>query len=147
MDKTSKRGGVLIEKDLIVVFTDKSVNDNVRDYKFYCFNGMPKYCQVISNRTTKETIDFFDMDWNLQPFIGLMNSVENSVIPIKKPVNFKLMKEIAEILSYDYKFSRIDLYEINNKVYFGEITFYPFSGMGVFRPDEWNWKLGKMIDI
>lgn len=117
----------------------------MRDYKFYCFNGKPKYCQVISDRNVNETIDYFDMDWNMQPFTGLTENVKNSVLPPNKPGNFEDMKLIAEKLALENPFSRVDLYSMNNKVYFGEITLYPYSGMGSFRPVEWNRKIGEMI--
>lgn len=119
----------------------------LKDYKFFCFNGEPKYCQVISDRSTNETIDFFDMKWNHQEFIGLNSKCSNSKHPIAKPVTFEKMKEFAYILAKNTKFVRIDFYEIERKLYFGEITFYPASGFGNFKPTEWNEKLGEMINL
>ena len=119
----------------------------LKDYKFFCFNGEPKYCQVISDRSTNETIDFFDMKWNHQEFIGLNSKCSNSKHPIAKPVTFEKMKEFAYILAKNTKFVRIDFYEIERKLYFGEITFYPASGFGNFKPSEWNEKLGEMINL
>ncbi|MCD7811603.1 MAG: glycosyl transferase [Ruminococcus sp.] len=119
----------------------------LRDYKFYCFNGIPKYCQVISNRSTNETIDFFDMNWKLQPFTGLTEDVKNSTFPPSRPNNFEEMKLLVDKFALKNAFSRVDLYSINNNVYFGEITLYPYSGMGSFRPEEWNRKIGEMIVI
>lgn len=120
----------------------------LRDYKFFCFNGVPMYCQVISDRTSNETIDFFDMDWKHQSFTGLAlpeKPFSNHSIPI--PISFDKMKESAEILSKNIPFVRVDFYEINGKMYFGELTFYPAAGFGVFSPDEWNYKLGNMIKL
>lgn len=119
----------------------------LKDYKFFCFNGEPKYCQVISDRSTNETIDFFDMKWNHQEFIGLNSKCSNSKHPIAKPVTFEKMKEFAYILAKNTKFVRIDFYEIEKKLYFGEITFYPASGFGNFKPSEWNEKLGEMVNL
>lgn len=119
----------------------------LKDYKFFCFNGEPKYCQVISDRSTNETIDFFDMKWNHQEFIGLNSKCSNSKYPIAKPVTFEKMKEFAYILAKNTKFVRIDFYEIERKLYFGEITFYPASGFGNFKPSEWNEKLGEMVNL
>lgn len=119
----------------------------LKDYKFFCFNGEPKYCQVISDRSTNETIDFFDMKWNHQEFIGLNSKCSNSKHLIAKPVTFEKMKEFAYILAKNTKFVRIDFYEIERKLYFGEITFYPASGFGNFKPSEWNEKLGEMINL
>lgn len=129
-----------------VFMTDK-VNQDLIDYKFYCFNGEPKYCQVIKNRSTIETIDFFDMDWNHQPFIGLNPNAIHSESLISKPHNMEKMIEIASILSKKMPFVRIDLYEINNSIYFGEITFYPSGGIGRFSPSEYNTILGGLINL
>ncbi|MCR4769934.1 MAG: hypothetical protein K5874_07000 [Bacteroidaceae bacterium] len=117
------------------------------DYKFYCFNGIPKFCQVIQNRDTKETIDFFDMDWRHQEFVGLNKKAVHAVQMPSKPYNFKIMKRFANELSKDIPFSRIDLYEINNKVYFGEITLFPASGFGEFTPNKYNEQLGNMVSL
>lgn len=119
----------------------------LKDYKFFCFNGNPEYCQVICDRSTNETIDFFDMNWVHQEFIGLNSKCSNSKHPIAKPVTFEKMKEFACILAKNTKFVRIDFYEIERKLYFGEITFYPASGFGNFKPSEWNEKLGDMINL
>ncbi len=117
------------------------------DYKFFCFNGEPHYCQVIRDRNTKETIDFYDMEWNHMPFVGLNPVVKNGTTPVAKPTNIGTMKDICRKLSKDLRFSRIDLYLIDNKVYFGEITFYPAAGFGKFSPTEWNEYLGELIKL
>lgn len=117
------------------------------DYKFYCFGGIPMYCQMIQNRSQKETIDFFDMEWNPMPFTGLNIKVKKSEVPPKKPLQYNLMISLAKKLSKDMIFSRIDLYDINSRIYFGEITLYPGSGFGTFKPSEWNFKLGELIKI
>ena len=121
--------------------------EDLVDYKFYCFNGQPQYCQVIRDRHTEETIDFYDMDWNHMPFVGLNPVARNGLTPVARPVNLETMKEICRKLSKDMKFSRIDLYEINDKDYFGEITFYPAAGFGEFTPEEWDERLGEMIHL
>lgn len=125
----------------------KLINKDLSDYKFFCFNGEPKYCQVIRDRHTKETIDFYDMDWNHAPFIGLNFMAKNGMKPVSRPIHLEIMKNICRKLSKDMKFVRIDLYVINEQVYFGEITLYPASGFGNFSPKGWNEKLGKLIKI
>ena len=117
------------------------------DYKFFCFNGEPHYCQVIRDRHTKETIDFYDMEWNHMPFVGLNPVAKNGVEPVAKPVHLEQMKNICRKLSKDIKFSRIDLYVIDDKEYFGEITFYPAAGFGEFPPTYWNERLGDLINL
>lgn len=135
------------------IICEKYIEDEpgqLKDYKFYCFNGKPLYCQVISDRFTDEKIDFYDMDWRHQDFNGLALSnqqFKKSPKLVNKPVNLELMKRSAQKLSENLKFSRIDFYEVDNKMYFGEITFYPASGFGTFTPNEWDYILGEYIKI
>ena len=128
-------------------FMSNGDNKELADYKFFCFNGIPKYCQVIKDRNTKETIDFFDLDWIHQSFIGLNPAVENAMHQPSRPQNYNEMIDIARKLSHGLPFSRIDLYEIKGKVYFGEITFFPGSARGKFRPEEWNYTFGSWIKL
>ena len=120
---------------------------DLSDYKWYCFNGEPKFCQVIQDRNTVETIDFFDTNWIHQDFIGLDPIALNAEIPPVKPVNLETHLKFARALSKGIPFSRIDLYESNNHTYFGEITFFPGSGLGNFRPNHYNHTLGSMINL
>lgn len=117
------------------------------DYKFYCFNGLPKYCQVIKDRNSQETIDFFDMAWNRQEFIGLNIKAKHSLNEIPQPKRLELMQQIASVLSYNLPFVRVDLYESREKVFFGELTFYPNGGFGTFSPQGWDMRLGKLLKI
>lgn len=91
------------------------------DYKFYCFEGVPIYVQVIKNRNTNETIDFYDMNWIKQPFTGINPTAKMSNNVDEPPCTFEEMKMIATQLSKGLPFVRVDLYEINHKVYFGEL--------------------------
>lgn len=122
-------------------------NIDLSDYKFYCFNGEPKYCQVVRDRNTKETIDFYDMQWNHMSFVGLNPFVSNGKTAIIKPTSFDSMIEICRKLSKNIPFVRIDLYIIKDSIYFGEITFFPHSGLGRFSPAIWNEKLGCLIKL
>jgi hypothetical protein len=115
------------------------------DYKWYCFNGEPKYCQVIQDRTTKETIDFFDSNWVHQEFIGLSSLAEHAAKIPPRPSNLETQIRIAGELSKGLPFSRIDLYETGDHTFFGEITMYPASGFGSFRPDQYDKMLGRML--
>ena len=121
--------------------------EDLIDYKFYCFDGEPLYCQVIKNRRKEETIDFFDQDWNHQEFWGLRSKVTQSKVTIERPINYDKMLEIARKLSKGIAFLRVDLYNLHGKIYFGELTFYPSAGFGFFTPKEWNVKLGNLIRL
>lgn len=128
-----------------------SQTGNLHDYKFYCFNGAPRLCQVISDRAINEKIDFYDMNWNkLEKMIGLIcptDHISNSNDTIPCPLSFEKMKNCAHLLSQNIPFSRIDFYDISGHTYFGEITFYPASGLGSFYPIEWNKKIGDWINL
>lgn len=117
------------------------------DYKFFCFNGEPKYCQVIRDRNTCETIDFYDMGWNHQEFVGLNPSAKQGKMQVERPANLNSMQNICRKLSAGIPFLRVDLYVIDDKEYFGELTFYPASGIGRFTPDKWKYRLGDMISL
>ena len=133
------------------IFAETHINDtgnkDITDYKWFCFNGKPLFCQVIKDRNTKETIDFYDSEWNHMDFVGLNINCRNSENTEKKPTNLNEQLQIAKSLSAGFKFIRVDLYNIKGKIYFGELTLYPASGFGTFSPDEWNYKLGDLIDI
>lgn len=139
----------MVQRKIIAEQFLEDETKDLTDYKFYCFNGVPTYCQVIKDRRTRESIDFYDMDWKLQPFTGFHTPGKPFPhgTPTKKPERLSEMIGIAEKLSIGVPFSRIDLYYVNKSVYFGEFTLFPKSGLGVFEPDEWNYTLGKMLDI
>lgn len=134
---------ILAEKFMV----DESGTE-LKDYKIFCFNGEPRYCQVISDRNTDEKIDFYDMHWKrLVGLVGLNDKVHNSEYAIPCPESFEDMKQMASLLAKSIPFSRIDFYEINHQAYFGEITFFPATGFGNFNPREWNVKMGDMITL
>lgn len=120
--------------------------NDLPDYKFFCFNGEPRFCQVISGRGGKMCIDFFDYDWNHQPFHEPKKYPFADVKP-EKPKHFEQMWRAASSLSKGLPFSRIDFYDVNDKVYFGEITFFPTSGTGGFDPEEWDKQFGDWIKL
>ena len=81
------------------------------------------------------------------PFVGLNPNVENGCEAALKPKNFDKMIEICKELSMGIPFVRVDLYNVHGQIYFGELTFYPASGFGSFRPNEWNNKLGDLLNL
>lgn len=126
--------------------SDEYQQSSITDYKIYCFNGQPKYCQVIRGRNINETIDFYDNNWNLMPFTGL-RPLPNSDKAFLKPNKYNLMLKLARILSEGIPFVRVDFYYLNEKIIFGELTFYPQSGFGNFDPLEWNTKMGGLLKL
>ena len=117
----------------------------LKDYKFFCFNGVPKALFIATDRgnINEETkFDFYDMEFNHLPFT---NGHPNATKTINKPCGFEKMKEIAALLSKGIPHVRVDLYDINGKVYFGELTFFHWGGMQPFNPREWDYKFGEWI--
>lgn len=125
---------------------DESGKD-LKDYKFFCFNGEPKLLYIsegLSDHSTAK-ISFADMDYNIAEF------KRNDFKPFnelpKKPINFEKMKELAKVLSKDRAFIRVDFYEINKKIFFGELTFFPCSGYLPFDPEKYDKILGDWITL
>lgn len=116
----------------------------IEDYKFFCFNGEPKIMFVATDRATDCKFDFFDMDFN---HLDLVNIHPNADKPIPKPEKFEEMKELATKLSKGMRHVRIDLYELNGKIYFGEYTFFHGGGFQLCEQPEWERRLGDWIDI
>lgn len=117
----------------------------LRDYKFFCFDGEPKIFFIASGRSKGEhdvTFDFYDMDYNHLPFT---NGHPNSAVPLEKPQCFEEMKRLAATLSKGMPHVRVDFYEANGQVYFGEFTFSHWGGFMPFEPEEWDYKLGECI--
>jgi hypothetical protein len=123
----------------------KSSDENqIKDYKFFCFGGIPKFLFVGSERGTEHLkFDFFDTDWNWLP---VTNAHEHNP-KLKRPEHFEEMLDVAAKLSKPFPHARIDLYEEEGKVFFGEITFYHFGGFTRFEPDEWDFKFGEYFEI
>ena len=119
--------------------------DDLPDYKFFCFNGEPIYCPVIRASHSNESIDFYDMEWKHMPFVGLNPVARNGKIPVARPEHLGEMKNVCRKLACNIPFVRVDLYVIDNKEFFGELTFYPASGFGIFTPDDWNERLGYLL--
>lgn len=131
---------IVIEK-----FLDSGAHGGLTDYKFYCFNGKP-YCVFVMNdrfseEGTKKSI--YDINFNLLPY-GYSDSEKLSG-EFKKPKKFDEMIKIASKLSEDFPFVRVDLYNIDGTIIFGELTFFPGSGYLDFKPDEFDFKLGKQF--
>ncbi|MBR4131174.1 MAG: glycosyl transferase [Bacteroidaceae bacterium] len=117
----------------------------LKDYKFFCFDGIPKMLLIVSGRGKDQRQDFYDMDFNLLPVYRKEHP--NSGIIRKKPVNWGKMKDIAKNLSSGIPHVRVDLYHICGRILFGELTFYSGSGNIPFIPQEWDYKIGEWLKL
>lgn len=130
----------IIAEQYLEVEPGKAIND----YKFFCFNGEVKMLFVATDRPVDTRFDFFDPDFNHLPVRQGHPWADRK---LEKPAGFEEMKEIAGKLSEGFPHVRVDLYDINGKVYFGELTFFHFSANVPFEPEEWDYKLGEMLKL
>ena len=128
-------------------YMEDSKTSELRDYKFFCFDGEVKALFIATDRQKKgeETkFDFFDADFNHLPFT---NGHPNADIPPAKPDMFESMKVLAGKLSKGIHQLSVDFYEVDSRVYFGELTFSHWSGMKPFVPKEWDYTFGEWIKL
>lgn len=126
-------------------YMEDKVDGELRDYKFFCFDGEPKVMFVATDRGKGETkFDFFDLEFN---HLDIEQHYPNSKEKIRKPKEFEKMIELSKKISKNLKHARVDFYEVNGNVYFGEITFYHLSGFQPFSPKEWDIIFGNWIDL
>lgn len=127
---------IIIEKLLT-----KSNDEIANDYKFLCIKGEPYYCWAIEDRFLNRNRIIYDMNWNIVDWD--CNGISEKAIP--KPKNFDVMKNLAKRLSEDFQQVRVDFYNIDGKIYFGELTFTPMSGLEFINPDI-DIRCGKLWD-
>ncbi len=125
-------------------FMEDNDSDALTDYKFFCFNGVPKMMYISKDVSADPRTDFFDMDWNHLPL--KFKDPHADIIP-SKPALFEEMKRIATILSNGIPHVRVDLYVVNGQIYFGEMTFFHNSGIFSIEPDEWDYKIGEWLEL
>lgn len=125
---------------------DSSLYSDLKDYKFFCFNGVVKFFKIDFNRETNHRANYYDLNKKLLPFGEVVCPPDfNRELPI--PSNVDQMITLAEKLSKGIPFLRVDFYDVNNTIFFGELTFFPHSGIGKFVPEEYDRILGEMIKI
>ena len=131
-------------KIIIEEYLENSENSEagVNDYKFLCFNGRPEYVIVDVNRFVDHKRNFYGIDWSYKE---VSSDHENLGDTLEKPEGYEDMVAVAAKLSEDFPFVRVDLYSVNGKTYFGELTFYPWSGYVQFTPDEFDFELGEKM--
>lgn len=134
---------IIAEKFMV----DESGYD-LKDYKFFCFDGIVKMLFIEKDRAKGHNghkVDFFDENFEHLPITT--GGYPYSEPPYQKPEKFEKMKELAEKLSTGVPQLRVDFYNVNGKIYFGELTFFHGSGMQAFEPEEWDYKLGEWIQL
>lgn len=117
----------------------------LRDYKFFCFDGNVKFLQVDFGRFSDHHRNFYDLNWNILPFV--IKYPSSKKIEIRRPNNLEKMIEIASLLSKNIPHVRVDLYNINGKIYFGELTFFHGSGFERISPIEWDANIGSFLKL
>ena len=131
------------------IFAEPYMEDEhgeLRDYKFFCFGGKVKALFIAEDRQGDEEtkFDFFDADFH---HLDIRNGHPNASVPPEKPLSFEKMKEMAERLSQGIPHLRVDFYEANGKIYFGELTFSHWSGFTPFEPAEWDLRFGQWLEL
>ena len=127
-------------------YMEDSISKDLKDYKFFCFNGSMEFFDIDIDRFIEHRSNYYDRNGNFLPF-GKTYCPPDYTKKIEMPKNLDKMIELAETISHNTVLSRIDFYEIDGQVYFGEITFYPGSGFSPFTDEKWDYKLGDMIDL
>ena len=127
-------------------YMEDSISKDLKDYKFFCFNGSMEFFDIDIDRFIEHRANYYDRNGNFLPF-GKKYCPPDYTKKIEMPKNLGKMIELAETISHNTVLSRIDFYEIDGQVYFGEITFYPGSGFSPFTDEKWDYKLGDMIDL
>lgn len=128
------------------VIVEELLQDNntiPKDYKIHCFNGNAQFTQVDSDRFINHYRNLYDRDWDIMDcqWMYKKGPIDN------KPPQYEKMIELAEIFAEDFKYVRVDLYTVGNKIYFGELTFHPGSGWEYFIPSECDLELGKKLNL
>lgn len=133
------------------IFAEEVLGDGVNapiDYKFLCFNGEPKFMQVISNRNTKRIrMNYYDMD--MQPCKGLSRTDIRADYAFRDvlPTQFEKMKEYARQLAQPFRFVRVDFYEVNGRMYLGEMTFTPAACGFRYVHQKDEYEMGKLLKL
>lgn len=129
--------GIIVEELLV---NEKKPEAGVNDYKIFCYNGKPEYIIVDVDRYIGHKRNFYDTQWNNLHITSDCFACDDEVV---KPENLNEMLHVAAKLSEDFPYVRVDLYSVQNKIYFGELTFYPWSGYVQFEPDEFDFIFGE----
>ena len=142
--KGARQSRVIVEQ---LLESDQNSDGSIDDYKFLCFDGKFRYLWIDKNRYSKHRRGFWDEQFRFLPHV----SSDWPTFPVEEapilPSNILDIRNVAEQLAQGFPFARIDLYNINGAIYFGEITFYPWSGYIRYTPDKFDFDLGQHFHI
>lgn len=127
------------------IIAEKYIENNgndLQDFKFLCFNGTTEFCWIDIGRYSDHRRNVYDVNWNLQRW--QQHTYLNTESSVDRPKNYEEMIHVANILSSEFSHVRVDLYNVNGEIYFGEMTFSNSSGLEVITPSEYDMKLGEM---
>ncbi|MBD1383138.1 ATP-grasp fold amidoligase family protein [Metabacillus arenae] len=133
----SLKGRVIIEELL------QDPSGDLKDFRFFCFHGNPKYIQVDGDRFNNHKRDLYNLNWNKLPYKVVYPNFPKT---LDKPKRLNAMISIARQLAQGFPFVRVDLYYLNNHIYFGELTFVPSNGFNRY-PIEYDRLLGNLLDL
>jgi hypothetical protein len=131
---------IIAEKFMIA-----NIGNGINDYKIFCFNGKPKIIEVDLDRFEDHKRNFYSPEWKFQPLVNECPNAPLYLESMQKPVNLELMLHLSEKLSASKTHVRVDLYNINDKLYFGELTFCDGGGFNDYEPPEWNKTFGDWL--
>lgn len=154
LNKALKKNYYLVGRETPYKYVDRMVfaeayidhNGELVDYKFFCFNGEPKLFKIDYDRSSHHHSNYYNLDMELLPFHKESERPDTPRI-FNKPINFNKMLDIVRVLSKDIPFVRVDLYNIEGRIYFGELTFFPSSGFEPLSDPEWDLKLGSWLEL
>ena len=133
-----------ISRKIIAEEYIENYNNDIYDYKLWCYNGECDYIMVLSERKKNLKMSFYDKNWKLLPY----HYMEKHNKPFKKPNNLKKLLNLGEILSKGFKFVRVDFYILNNDtIKFGEMTFHSYSGIQKWESQKTDEIMGKKIKV
>lgn len=130
------------------IIAEKFIEDSkgqLDDYRFLCFNGEVHFCWVGIEGENQRYGNVYDLEWNLQPWT--FDGLPNTPYKIEQPDGFKEMINIAKILSEEFSHVRVDLYNVDGKIYFGEMTFTSGGGYRLIHPEQYNYMLGDLWNL
>ena len=133
----------IVVEELLVSHDGTQKND-LNDYKILCFNGEPKAIWADVDRHIDHRRNFYDLEWN---DLGVVSDCPNSSVPVPKPYGLEKMIDIAKDIAKDFPFVRVDFYSVTQKIYIGELTFYPWSGCVQYTPDSFDFELGSYFTL